>query len=39
MRQSPQYYKGGEEMFDWVWLLNLIIAILQTVVQYLPAAV
>jgi len=23
-------------MFDWTWLLNLVIAILQTVVQHLP---
>ncbi len=30
--------KGGEEMFDWTWFLNLIIAILQTVVQHLPYA-
>ena len=30
--------KGGDGMFDWTWFLNLIIAILQTVVQHLPYA-
>lgn len=38
-RHSPVYHqKGGDGMFDWTWLLNLIIAVLQTVVQHLPYA-
>jgi hypothetical protein len=30
--------QGGEDMFDWNWFLNLILAILQAIVQHLPYA-
>jgi hypothetical protein len=38
MCYSQLYPKGGDKMFDWSWFLNLVIAILQTIVQHLPYA-